>query len=272
MIDKKVWEKHNNYEKLMRARAEGKAEEMEAAKSLKESLDYKEGMTVLDVGCGTGYYYRTLSQLDKNIDYTGTDITEGYLETARKNFPEAKFIKGDLMSLPFDDNSFDTVICVNVLQHLKHTEVKDAIKELIRVSRGNVVLRVPIGDRNYIVTEVMQETDNIEGLEGNPFDAEGEPRVGVPLNIYTLDKYFKDISTQHTIRWKRDTFGSFDNRDAARNSTATRTVDDMQVSGCLVLDWHWITIKKMCISRAAQTMAENREGALLMAAHKNGGE
>ena len=74
------------------------------------------------------------------MDYTGVDITPDFIEIAHERFPGVPFLVGDARSLPFEDKSFDTVLCFFVLVHLNREGVALAMKELTRVARKQVLL------------------------------------------------------------------------------------------------------------------------------------
>lgn len=90
--------------------------------------------TLLDVGCGNGYFTYHLAKL---CDVTGLDFSEQML----KINPHHKLIQGDAESLPFKDNSFDIVFCSNLLHHLKNPQT--AVREMWRVAKNYVILSEP---------------------------------------------------------------------------------------------------------------------------------
>jgi ubiquinone/menaquinone biosynthesis C-methylase UbiE len=98
-------------------------------------------MSILDVGCGEGF---TLLRLkDENIGkkLSGIDNSDRAISYGKKNFPFLHIKKGDVYKLPFKDNSFDLVLCMEVLEHLDNPI--EALIELRRVSRKYVLLSVP---------------------------------------------------------------------------------------------------------------------------------
>lgn len=80
-----------------------------------EKTDFKD---VLDVGCGPGTMLELLSKKYPENNYIGLDLTPKMIEVANaKNLPNTKFVVGDSENLPFEDESFDAVICANSLHH-----------------------------------------------------------------------------------------------------------------------------------------------------------
>lgn len=92
----------------------------------------KKGDRVLDVGCGNGRLFPFLAPL--KVDYTGTDNSEELLKIASRGHPEARFVAGDLMHLPFDDEGFNAVLAVASLHHVPSDPLRTrALEEMRRV-------------------------------------------------------------------------------------------------------------------------------------------
>jgi demethylmenaquinone methyltransferase / 2-methoxy-6-polyprenyl-1,4-benzoquinol methylase len=64
------------------------------------------GDRVLDACCGTGDLARAAREAGAG-EITGLDFSPRMLERARRKLPEATFVEGDLLALPFDEGSFD---------------------------------------------------------------------------------------------------------------------------------------------------------------------
>lgn len=96
---------------------------------------------ILDLGCGEGTRLNLIS--GKGKVGIGVDISSTAIKRARKNYPNLKFIKGDLVKLPFEDDKFDLVYSAFVLEHLEEPEkmIKSAIK--ITKKNGYLVLVAP---------------------------------------------------------------------------------------------------------------------------------
>ena len=95
------------------------------------------GVKVLDVGCASGGFFNIMRTLEPTIDYTGIDIAEPSIESARQMYPEAKFLVTDGLRLPFDDNQFDLVHCTSVL--VVEPRYRELLTEMYRVSNRFVL-------------------------------------------------------------------------------------------------------------------------------------
>jgi len=79
-----------------------------------------DGDCVLDVGCGTGSLSFTLPEIANVASVTGVDLTESFVEFARgrNTDPRVSFQTADARALPFENNSFDRVFSMLVLQFI----------------------------------------------------------------------------------------------------------------------------------------------------------
>jgi len=120
-----------------------------------ETIDFDrinlEGARVLDVGCGDGRHSHAAA-LEGASTVVGIDINRARLETARENGRELSersttaadtgYLRGDATSLPFPDDSFDVVVCSEVLEHLPAYET--ALDEIGRVARPDATLAISV--------------------------------------------------------------------------------------------------------------------------------
>ena len=248
------WDQEKHYGELLFNRASGRSEEMNSSKAIARIIKgfYKQGMKILDVGCGAGHYLVSLRNIvDPLIDYTGIDPTQYYLDLARKAFGDtASFKEGSIFDIPFANDSFDIVICNHVILHMPPEHVKKAFSELIRVSKYKTITRTVFGERNYIIREVLSENDirpdDPHAVCYNNFDLSQQNFRY--FNMYTSEfikqMILADNNVALEIKDDRD-FASFDNFKEVKINTATKTIGDMQVSGNLILDYKFIITDKV---------------------------
>lgn len=115
------------------------AHEIELA-VVEELAGPRAGETAVDVGCGTGIYTAWLAA--RGLDTTGVDRDEEMLAAARRRAPGAHLVRGKAGELPFADATFDLTLAVTVLCFLSAAERREAVQELVRVTRpgGRVVI------------------------------------------------------------------------------------------------------------------------------------
>ena len=97
---------------------------------------------LLDCGCGTGPMISLLYEQNPDRHYTGIDITPRMIEVANaKDLPGVRFVVGDCEDLPFEDASFDAVICSNSFHHYPNPQkFFDSVKRVLRPG-GRLILQ-----------------------------------------------------------------------------------------------------------------------------------
>lgn len=102
---------------------------------------------LLDAGCGTGHLLANVVARSEGVErVTGVDQATAGIAQLATVLPAAEGRVASVYDLPFDDESFDVVICTEVLEHLAHPQ--QALEELARVCErgGHLVLTVPDGE------------------------------------------------------------------------------------------------------------------------------
>jgi ubiquinone/menaquinone biosynthesis C-methylase UbiE len=122
-------------------------EELAALVGLIEQLPPKR---TLDVACGTGFLTRHLSG-----EVTGLDQSARMLEIAAERRPDATFVQGDALELPFEDDSFERLFTGHFYGHLENDERAQFLAEARRVTHELVV--VDASHEHSPVAEEVQE-------------------------------------------------------------------------------------------------------------------
>jgi ubiquinone/menaquinone biosynthesis C-methylase UbiE len=112
-------------------------------------LPLSRGARILDAGCGTGLLTLALLRaIHFPVRITALDLSATSIEAARRAVSEApgrtrdaSFSQGNLLSLPFADNSFDMVVTSGALEYVP---LADGMNELARViNPGGHLLHIP---------------------------------------------------------------------------------------------------------------------------------
>jgi SAM-dependent methyltransferase len=84
---------------------------------------------VLDVGCAEGYVTSYLAEIPAIV--VGIDVDPAYLRLARQKLSNASFINASFENMPFRDGIFDSIIILEVLEHLFEAEVAKGLIETV---------------------------------------------------------------------------------------------------------------------------------------------
>lgn len=113
---------------------------------IKKKIDSDEIKTILELGCGTGGFGDLVNDQDR-YKITGIDIFEPYLKICRKKGKYVEVINKDLTkTLPFKDQSFDAVVCLQTIEHLKRENGMKLLEEMEEVAKDLVIISTPNGE------------------------------------------------------------------------------------------------------------------------------
>lgn len=109
---------------------------------IEKELSHINYQDLLDCGCGTGPMISLLYEKDKSKHYVGLDLTPKMIEVARsKKLKGTEWVVGDCENLPFEDESFDVIICTNSFHHYPNPQnFFDSAKRVLRPG-GRLVLQ-----------------------------------------------------------------------------------------------------------------------------------
>lgn len=99
------------------------------------------GPRVLEVGCNEGWVAKAIQE-ERGFDVVAVDNRDQAIGQTMEYFG-IRAIKADANKLPFEDASFDCVVGGEILEHLPNPGI--GLSEMFRVSRGHVILTLPIG-------------------------------------------------------------------------------------------------------------------------------
>ncbi len=143
--------------------------------------------SILDVGCSQGLTVQEYQKKGK-IAY-GIDVSEIAINKS-KELGIANCVTASVINIPFEDKKFDAVITCDVLEHLEKIDLKQAIDEIIRVTKKYLFIKVAIGpEKNRSFTNLLNkkyiEYKNLQNLH---------------LTIMPLEEWVKLFESTNNIR------------------------------------------------------------------------
>ena len=167
------------------------------------------GLRILDFGCGPGTLSVGLAKAVAPGELHGVDMEESQIELARavaasRQQENAVFHVGDVLDLPFDDDSFDVAHCHNVLMHIPDTQA--ALAEVKRVLKpgGIIACREMICESSYSYPDfdvIRKAWDMFEDLLAGD---DGHPQMGKELKGHVVEAGFTNARV--TASW--DTYST----------------------------------------------------------------
>jgi len=134
-----------------------------------------EGKKVLDVGCGTGNFIKTLSFVEKNIKIYGLDYNDKAVKILKKEkYNVEKYNLDDNLNIFFDEK-FDIITMFDVIEHLNSFISFEKILNKNLVKGGYLVLTTP-------------NSNSIERLfNSSQYSGEFDPTHRILFTPYTMD-------------------------------------------------------------------------------------
>lgn len=115
-------------------------------KKVLSKINYQQ--SILNLGVGSGRLEARLLPKIKPDQYLGTDITKETLKQLRRAFPDHHFKKAQLVKLPIANASFDQVLLLEVLEHIRPNKTFSVLAEVNRVLKkhGTLFISVPVNE------------------------------------------------------------------------------------------------------------------------------
>ena len=164
------------------------------------------GQKVLDVGCGFGYGSHLLYRAGKNV--TSIDRSAEAISYAKDHYPGPKYLVGNAVPLEFSNDSFDSVVSFEVMEHL--AEPERLIAEAYRVLKPNGTLFVSTPNPRHLLTCLRHY------LLFQPWPEKLEKHNVYHLKEYYYEEFLAVLSAQgfkiervfgQTLLWSKILFG-----------------------------------------------------------------
>lgn len=135
--------------------------------------------SLLDVGCGTGYFSRRFAE--QGLSVTALDPDADILAYARTQDGTIRYLRGDALALPFADRSFDHCTAITSLCFV--ADPVQALREMLRVARHSVVLGLL--NRRSLLYRRKYDRGGYRGARWNSVDDVGRWLTEISSDVST---------------------------------------------------------------------------------------
>jgi len=123
--------------------------------------------SMLGCGCSTGLLLHGMINIDNNIRVAGFDISEFVVNHVYPDIRDKVIVWDISKDFPYQDEEFDLVSCLDVLEHLNnYEEICTAVENICRVSNKWIIVRTPLV--NFSITGDKEINDWLETLNVLP--------------------------------------------------------------------------------------------------------
>lgn len=153
---------------------------------------------LLVAGCGHGRHVRVAMKLGYEV--TGIDANQRMISAAEQaclyvSGPTPRLLVADVCDIPFQDASFDAVICIAVLHHLPFDLCRTAMVELVRVLRGGGEMLVSCWDPSAPSVAKGEPDAEDDDVRWVPWSLPDGERIMRYYHLPSLERRMQDWST-----------------------------------------------------------------------------
>ncbi len=145
-----IWEHSFQVKELYRRRCRGEAEEMTCAAQAADILKpyVASGDTLLDAGCGSGYFYHSLLKRSIDAEYRGIDAAPSLIKIGQAEMPAFGLDPDRLNQLRIEDlnGTMDHVVCMNVLTNIDNYH--RPLERLLKTAQKTLLIRESCAEKN----------------------------------------------------------------------------------------------------------------------------
>ena len=111
--------------------------------AIRKTLSFLSFENILDVGCGIGDYAAI-----RQKKYVGLDNSLKSITFAAQHHRSCFFTRGDALTLPFRDKSFDLSMMIEISHHLTDQDFKHVVLEMVRVTKKYILIEDSVRFKN----------------------------------------------------------------------------------------------------------------------------
>lgn len=175
-----IWNHAASVRDLYARRCRQEAEEMTAHAQAAELLASRvaAGDTVLDAGCGSGYFFHALKRRGLPVEYYGVDACGALLDIGRSILPDFGLPAQRLVESRLEDidGTVDHVVCLNVLSNIDNYH--RPLERLLMMARKSVILRESFkhGAEYHYVHDAFLDPGVVLNVHVNHYDIDDVAR------------------------------------------------------------------------------------------------
>lgn len=138
----------------------------------------KDGMKVIELGCGNSDLLSNIKGKYPNCEVHGLDFSEVIIKKMKKCFPDINYRVGNALKTPYSDNYFDVVMAGELIEHMENPD--DLAKEMVRICKkdGTISVSTPFREttwRHEVPLEHIWEFDRQDMID--IFSKYGRPEI-----------------------------------------------------------------------------------------------
>jgi ubiquinone/menaquinone biosynthesis C-methylase UbiE len=104
------------------------------AQDFRDTYGITAGTRLLEIGCAKGFLLHDLRRAVPDLEPFGLDVSEYAIQNSMDDV-RPRLVRGIAERLPFPDQAFDVVLCINTIHNLPLDLCKQAVREIERVKR-----------------------------------------------------------------------------------------------------------------------------------------
>ena len=164
-----------------------------------EAQKYTCRLNFLDLGCGTG---NIIKYLPENINYTGIDYSENYINFDKNKFPQHKFFRKDAKESFIFQEKFDIIFSEALISNFNDEEVVNLFKSIINCA--NPDCKIIISDLNYSSDLSFFEKFLLKNERGNVM--RGKTQYEELISGYFKIEKISEVKDLYIIPYKKIVF------------------------------------------------------------------
>ena len=180
-----------------------------------EKYDSSKEKVVLEIGCSSGNLINKIKDL-KNYIYIGSDVIKNSVEKLSKKYSDTPFLVFDLIKNPFNKSLCNSLIMLNVLEHIKDDDKALLEANKLLEKNGLLILEVPSGkflfdqyDKELLHYRRYNMNDLIKKITNAGFKIEKKTHLGfIIFPFFIIIKFFNKLIRTDNIVTKQANFSN----------------------------------------------------------------